>query len=780
MAHARRHDAIVFAILAAVPTLLFLDVLLGINGFYVRDVLHYYYPAKKVLREIILSGHFPYWNPWFSSGQPLAANPEHEVFYPLNWLILVPDYVRAFQLLPLLHLYIATFTMYALLRSMQLGRPAACIGAISFGVGGLLCSMLILFPYLFSIAWLPLTCLYTRRFLLHRSPRDFALAAFFFGVQLIVGEPTTAFQSGLLLAMYALYRRMKDGDARMAARRVVDVAAIAAVAVCVAAVQVIPTVDHLRDSARGRGIDFVNVARWSTPFQRLPELVYPTFLGRHAALDHTRYWATALYGADTKVPFYFSIYSGLLLAVMAAAGLLIRARGSGLAFAIIVISVVVAAGVNTPLLRLLYDAGVAASLRYPEKFVLMLVFTIIVFGAQSLDRLLGGDESQRKMALAITVGITLVAAAAALLSMTDTYEPLFRRVWSIPSTRALGEMIPLSRLGWITAAARGAVLLLLLAALQRIRRPLWITLAGVFALVDLGTLVPELAPRLPLAFYRDVPQAATRFPPQREAFRIFHIANWSGNSDSAAFYLQPRPELYWILRNRLAPMTPAAYDLRMAVPGDFNATELIATDDFTKATWRLAKKRPDTWVNVVASMSNVWYVGIYRRPDDALARARGVLRDLEPVRFIEGPHFPRYSFARTMSIARNVDEFVDQVTRRGFERDIAFVSEGSFQPAHGVVHGVDEWPNGARIAVEADGKAFLVMSVTPHKYWRITIDGIEVDAIVTNLGYQGVVVPQGRHTVEMRYRNPLVIAGGAISLAALVALAWAFCTMRGL
>jgi len=39
------------------------------------------------------------------------------------------------------------------------------------------------------------------------------------------------------------------------------------------------------------------------------------------------------------------------------------------------------------------------------------------------------------------------------------------------------------------------------------------------------------------------------------------------------------------------------------------------------------------------------------------------------------------------------------------------------------------------------------------------------------VGYQGIVVPAaGRHVVEMRYRNPLIAVGAAISLAALLAL----------
>jgi hypothetical protein len=782
---ARRHDALVVAILTVVPALLFADVLFGVNGLYARDVMHYYYPAKKVLREIVLGGHFPYWNPWFSAGQPMAANPEHEVFYPLTWLILLPDYIRAFQLLPLLHVLIATFTMYALLRSIDLGRPASCLGALSFGVGGLLCSMLILFPYLFSIAWLPLTCLFARRFLLRRSRRDFLLAAFFLGLQLLVGEPTTVFQTGVLLGLYAIYRGMQDERTPMGVtRRVAAVGAISIAALLVAAVQVIPTIDHFRDTARARGIDYVNVSRWSTPFVRFAELVYPKVLGHDPALDYRRYWGSDLYGADTNVPFYFGIYSGLLLTVMAAAGVLARKRGWLLVLTVSGVSIVAAAGAHTPLLRILYDAGIAATLRYPEKFVLMLVFVLVVFGAQSLDRLLAGDEQVRRMALALTFASTLVAAAIALFSFTDAFAPALRRVWSIPDSPVLAETLAFARQDWRIAAARGLLLLLLLGTLHRLRRPLWIALAGLFVLVDLGPLTPELVPRVPMAFYRDPPAVTRQFPADRDNFRIFHIANWAGQSRAGLFYHQPDRDFYWIMRNALAPLTPAAYRLRIAIPGDFDLTELTSTDDFTSAVWKLEKTNHRDWLNIVAAMSNIRYVGIYRRPEEALTAAGGVWRNVQPVKFVEGPPAPRYYFADQMATARDWQDFVNQLSVARFSRRVAFVGAPPFAPAPGVVREVHEWPNGAHITVEVPvetrARAFLVMSVTPHKYWRITIDGTPAPAIVTNIGYQGVAVPAGRHIVEMRYRNPLIALGGAISVLTVVAMRWAFCRMRGL
>jgi uncharacterized membrane protein YfhO len=64
------------------------------------------------------------------------------------------------------------------------------------------------------------------------------------------------------------------------------------------------------------------------------------------------------------------------------------------------------------------------------------------------------------------------------------------------------------------------------------------------------------------------------------------------------------------------------------------------------------------------------------------------------------------------------------------------------------------------------------MSVTPHRYWHATIDGTPADIVPANLGFSGLVVPQGSHTIELTYANPLIAVGVAISLLALGACAF--------
>jgi hypothetical protein len=759
----RRRDAGALAFLALVPTVLFGNVLFGSASLYVRDLAHYSYPARKVLRTILLGGHFPYWNPFISAGQPLAANPVYAVFYPPSWLILLPDYHRAFQLLILLHVYAALFGMYALLRSMRLARPAAIFGALSFGIGGLMISLTNVLPILFATAWLPLTALFTRRFLLHRQARDFALAAFFLALQLLGGEPVTALQVGIILGMYAVYRGVQQ---RAIGRHLAVIAAICFAALLLAAVQILPAVDHLRDSSRGHGMTWDAVRQWSTPPLRFAEVIQPHVLGHIDPNGMPFYWGAELYPGPFN-PLFFSIYAGLAVAVLAMAGVFARVRGWVLFASMAAVSAILAAGDHTPLLRLLYDGGVGL-VRFPEKFLIIGVFACAVFSAHVLQHLLDGDARTRKAALVVAIAVTGIAFCVAAATSSPSW---FRILFHLTAEQPLDAMLAMSRNDWLLTALRGLLLAILIRNVAHPRRAAWLALFGAFVLVDLGSQVPALAPRIDRTYFTEAPPAARRFPAQRDEFRIFHMADWGKASNRGRQYRRISDAHYWIARNALFTHIPQTYGLRTVIDGDFDMTDLRPEQDFTASVWELAAPGgPADWLDIAMSMSNAWYVGLYRNPKEALAR--GWNRDVEPVQFAEGRHWARYYFATQVVTIRDREDFVRQLRTRRFDREVAFVRAPAFVPARGVVRGKHEWSNGARLDVRTEGRAFLVMSVTPHKYWRVTVDGAPVTAMVTNVGYQGVVVPAGRHVVEMRYRNPLVVVGGAISVIALLALLW--------
>lgn len=759
MTRERRNDVLALALLTAMVSLAFSDVLLGWNSLYLRDVAQYYYPAKHLLREIVLGGEFPQWNPFFGAGQPLAANPEHEVFYPLTWLILLPGFDFGFHLLIVLHLLLAAWTMYALLRSMRAGPPAAAVAGLSFALGGLLLSCIALLPCLFVLAWLPLTCLFTRRYLRDGRGQDFAFAALSLGMQVLVGEPTMVLQTGLLLGFYAL-----------SVRRAGRLALVVLAACCVGGAMLIPAADHARDSVRALGFDFAIVTNWSMPFMRVAELVYPNFLGHNLVGGEQVYWGRNFYPGH-GLPFLMSIYAGLLVVTLAAAGVTIRARGTILFASVTLVSTLLALGGHTPLWRGLYELGVVRSIRYPEKFVAMGVFAMIVFAGRVLDNVLRGDERARRATLRVTIAVATIAAGAFVFTLTPASTAGFKTIWRAHSDPP-AQMLALWRSAWLVGFLRAILLVLLLRNLPAMRRSRWLVVGLLFVLLDLGLLIPEIAPRVPSGYFRDAPEIARMLPDA--GGRLLHLAEWDRDDPQFRRYLLPQPEHYWIRRNAMLPMIPAQWNARMVLESDYDFTALRCTPQFAAAARTLAAARRD-WLSVIAPMANATHAAVFNDPREAYARARDEPRVLQPVRIVGlGPN-PRYFFAQKVATLHGSSFPLDAT------RGTAFIPAPAFVPAFGAVRAVRESANSVSIDAETAGLAFLVISVTPHKYWNLTIDGSRSKPVSTNIGFQGVVIPTaGRHMIRMRYHNPLIVLGAAITVVTVMALAFVAITMRGL
>ncbi len=758
----RRADVLAVASLALIVTLSFADVLIGINNFYMRDMTRYYYPTKQILREIALGGEFPFWNRYFSAGQPIAANPEHEVLYPFTWLILLPSYDFGYRLHILIHLYIGVLGMYALLRSMEIRVEAAWFGALSFGMGGLFLSYVNLLPILFCTAWLPLTCLYVRRFLLQHSARDFALSSLFLGLQFLVAEPTSVAQTGLLLGMYALYRGWySPRRITKSASSVLWIAIISITAFAIGAAQIIPAIDHVRDSARSRVFEFDLVSAWSMPWAKFAEMIFPNILGHISIKQVMWYWGGGLYPGMGS-PFLFSVYSGLAVMALAIGGALTRPRGGRFVLLLCVLSSLMALGGHTPLLKFLYDRGIATSIRYPEKFALIGVFALILFASQMLDRLLSGDEGVRDATLGFAVAVTLVAATLSVLAFTPLYRRTLMHIWAMTANAGTNYEVKLSQYDWIIAAVRGALLVaLLLTARIRYRRA-WLLAGAIFVIADLTLCTYELNPRMPRRFF-DSPPASRVFPPNRADFRLFHEADWYGQEEIARQYFSTADAVYWIVRNGLFPMTPAGSKIHTVLERDYDKTALIPTIDFTDSVWDVKRSGRADWWQPFMAMSNAWYRAEYRPVAPEKARIKGNFKEAMPMRFIETEHYPRYYLADQVVTIRDRQDFLKKLIGEKFSSKVAFIAQPGFVPGSGVISRVVETANVASLDVESFGQNFLVMSVTPHKYWRIFMDDVRVPAVVTNIGYQGIVVTPGRHHIVMRYRNELVLVGLAIS-----------------
>ena len=93
-----------------------------------------------------------------------------------------------------------------------------------------------------------------------------------------------------------------------------------------------------------------------------------------------------------------------------------------------------------------------------------------------------------------------------------------------------------------------------------------------------------------------------------------------------------------------------------------------------------------------------------------------------------------------------------------------------FSAGQGRVLRAVEAPNAIDLDVEAGRDALLNISVTRHKYWKGILDGTPARILPANIAFQSMQIPRGRHHVALRYRNPLIIIFGFLSLFSVAAL----------
>jgi hypothetical protein len=750
---ARNPDLLCALGLVAFSTLLFADVLFFGDNFHFRDLYTYHMPLKWIVRDTIAHGQLPLWNPYIAGGQPMAANPAYEVFYPLQWLTLLGSFSFGFALHIVAHVWLALLGMYALLRALPLRLTSSLFGALSFGLGGLLTGAVTNLPTFFAWAWAPIIGLALLRLVREPGARRFAVAAIVAAMPLLVAEPVALLQIWFMLLVVTL---------AYARRRLGVVLAVAATSALVAAVQLVPMFDLVANSSRARGFSYDLVVDWSMPPARPLELFLPRVFGLLNSGRHA-FWGTALWPRGG--PYLLSIYAGALVAILAAAGFVTRVRGARVTAAIALTSYLLAIGGHTPLFAWLYRIGIRF-LRYPEKFVAMGVVALIVFAATVADRFLASEARVQRVARLTAWSVTALLAAWALITLTPPFDNWFLALWGQPlqlqplaSIARTTTMIAAGvAFGWaaiLTAYARGH---------ERLAR-----IAGLLLLLaDLGTFQRETMERMPAAYFT-APQIVQAFDRTADV-ALFHRGEWTQKDEIARYGAVSNA---WLSRNALRPYVPARWGLRTVLQADLDETALSVTHDLLDAMKRLGSEGFPRWSEPFMTISGAGYVLDYRPAIDALREAEGHAEVWRPVRIRRVPAEGRYWFARALIPARSQDELLAAFRRLPDVRGDAFVPWPPFSPAPGLILRTRERANDVEWDVESAGNALLVVTITRDVHWQAAIDGTPAPLLPANVAYQAVVIPPGPHHVELHYHNPLIAIGAVISLLTVIVMAGA-------
>jgi hypothetical protein len=758
------------------PLLLLWRPLFAGEAFFWGTPLLQFVPWQRMAAQMWSSGHLPLWNPLVGGGAPLAANYQTAAFYPLNALYLLLPAEIALTWTTALHLALAGWGMYAWGRTVGLNRFAALIGALALEGSGFLVARVALFPSMaLTFAWTPVWLWRGEALVRRRRLIDALWLGLALGLGLLAGHAQTAFYGGVLLAAYVLFRTGQEAGSKMqdaggkksrithhGFRLLAPVILSLALGVALAAVQLLPTAELMRQSQRATGVDYAFAMTNSLWPWRLITFIAPDFFGNPG---RGTYWGYGTYWEDAG-------YVGLLPLLLAVGAVARRGRGAGEQggegasgqkwfWAIgAVVALVLALGQNTPVFPLLFRHVPTFDLfQAPARWLAVTTVALAALASLGAQHWPAGRFRERRGALGIAFGGALLIAGLAAPHL-------------VPDERVSTFGAATLRLG-VTLMGVGLLILVW-------RKKAWwrATVVG-FVLLDLLFFGWPLVPTVDRALYRGSTETAA-FLAQAGAARVYWPADpTQRRTDTAEYrvkfdYLRfgdfgPRGvDYWWGMRESLIPNAgmldgvPSANNFDPLLVGRYADLLQAALDAPSllrvMGATHVMSDRPWPGAEPVYETDEAT---LYRLPDTpGRAWIVPAARQVSPEEMLPALADPSFDPTAEVLLEAAPANSQSPIVRLSAHDKVS-------NPQSLTLH---DGPNRVTIRAGLDAPGYLVLADTQYPGWRATVDGERAELLRANYGFRAVRLAAGEHVVDMVYRPISVVVGGALSVTALVVI----------
>ncbi len=391
--------------------------------FFFRDPSRSIYPGFWFVRESLRNGESPTWNPRIGLGIPQLVESVSGLFYPPYALAYLLPLPQAATWIWLLHLIVGAIGAARLAARFDAGPSAAAVAGLAFGLSGIatsLWSLGAMLPAASYIPWVALGAFSLSDRIEDRWPRrlgGIARGAAPIALSLLVGEVFVTFIAcGLALALVAI-----RGLPRARLLRTIAGQAVAgALALMVAAPAWLPAAAGVGRSERSAPPSAIVAETWSMHPLSTLDLAAPAALGEpYRSSPATPLVMDARQGTRGLQSYYL----GASVLALALLGLGRERRQGILLTALALATLLLAYGRFTPVHGLFRSlVRPLAYMRYPEKYLLVVMIVVCILAARGVQRLLDDERPSPRLmlplgALAIALGTTALAAPAAWRAM---------------------------------------------------------------------------------------------------------------------------------------------------------------------------------------------------------------------------------------------------------------------------------------------------------------------------------------------------------------------------
>jgi Bacterial membrane protein YfhO len=727
------HSGVVLALFALLYTIVFFPRIIDGSSNLSGDVFAYYLPVFLAPRSL--------WTSLLHSGFPSFADPQFQLWYPLNRLFaLFPHGWEAFTLSA--YVLASSFT-YGYVYSLTKSRLAAVTSGAIYGMSGFMMAYWGYSTILHAVAWIPLLIWALEQLRDRLSGLWWLSGVVAVACMLLAGHPQIAVYGLALAVAYALIFGHTAAVGRWRYYR--HCALMLVCAVGLTAVQLWPMLEFAERSVRAQ-MTFADFTSYSLLLPQLIQLCFP-------------------YYSPPKTNWLIGIfdYVGILVPMLAAVECLVVPRRGHTRFwlGVALVSFILALGSETPLSQIMYHVPIYNKFRAPVRTLIVANLAMGVLAGLAIARLQSDRIASRCLSQGALVGLAMLVTSCTMVVGLG----LPPQIW-----RTLVLPIGLWTIGL-------ALLIWQQQSRSQFRRQCLLLITVSTMVIDLF-LFSWIDNRYPSGFgwlgYRSTPaqhrqylipsSTVTRYQQQlvKSHQRLLPIRGVQATYEGVLDDIPPNTSLFWGVPSAsgYGPLILSRYQqlttidsLGVVSPSvldpanrslDILAVRYILANVVPPLRWLQREKVGASTVVYENSqvLPRTWLV-----PEVIPLPSAQVLSTIQTSRLPDG----RIYEPRQMALVEDPKALFKPVGLQPTDEAKILKLEAT------------------RVTIQTQTAAptFLVLSDVFYPGWEATIDGKPTPIYRTNYVQRGVQVPSGTHRVEYRFEPISFKLGAGITIAAL-------------
>lgn len=695
----------------------------------ITDPVLQLYPWRNLTVFNIKEGNLPLWNPYSFSGQPLLANIQSSTFQVFNIFFFIFPFKIAWTLQIILPPILTSLFMFFFLRDLKISSVASVFGSFVLPFSGFFIAWLTWGTIVTTAMWLPLIFLSLNKLFYKQSVLWFLIIVFSVSQTIFAGHTQTAlyvFLATLVYFAFLIYQFRK-----LTPTVLILVALISGV--LISSIQLLPALEFIKLSARE--IDqgyYPQRTDWFLPIQHLIQLVAPDFFGNPTTYN---YWGVWNYAE-------FVSFIGLIPLAFALL-IIFKRKPNTIPFIFLTVLSLILALAN-PLSKIPYLVKIPfLSSLQPSRILFLFVFAMSVLSAYGLDYFLNSKKDKK-----IFVPQVLIFSILLLLAIyTVLNKNSFPTVSNISTSSIALRNLALPILT--------IVIFLILSILRYFKISKKLIVFALFV-VTIGELF--------------------RFGYK---FTSFSKLSWIFPQTKSIQYLTSQEKPFRIMstdRRILHPNTSSVFKVESVDGYDplflKNYAQLVSSwqaGSLTRAGSFNRIVTPQKYDSKIANLLNVKYVLTFDElPSDEFEK---VIEEGDTKVYLNKNVLPRAFFVNQVIKVTSSEQELAKLLDKNFDIKTSAVSssfEFTKQDIKNSLNFVKYSDQSFKLLVNIDKRAALILSNVYYPGWQAYVDGNKTEIKKANFMFQSVIVPEGQHEVEFKFRPQSFYNGLYLSTAGLI------------